>query len=216
VRSQAPTRFRPAVLILHPIDAFETYGERNFNYMKHGVETVRDSCRHVLPKPYDGKVGVFPCRSFNVGGQAITAPHVDEKNLAHSWCAITALGRFNPSIGGHLILWDFGLAVKFPPGSTILIPSALLVHSNASIRPDETRAAIVQYAAGGLFRWSELLMTEKQFLEQATDEDLQRYQNRQASHWVEAVGMFTGLEELMGSESGSQNTGDNINIINIA
>jgi hypothetical protein len=207
------------VLILCPVDAFETYGERNYNYMKHVVEKIRASCDGpnsgpALRKPYDKKVGVFPCRSFNLGGQAVTAPHVDEKNLAHSWCAVTALGRFDPNLGGHLILWDFGLAVKFPPGSTILIPSALFVHSNASIQPGETRAAIVQFAAGGLFRWSEYLMTEKKWAGQATEEDLQRHRDRQASHWGTAVGMFTTLEELMGSDS--QSKGGNINVINAA
>lgn len=194
------------------------YGERNYNYMKHAVEKIRASHEGLSPGPvlrklYDEKVGVFPCRSFNMGGQAVTAPHVDEKNLAHSWCAVTALGRFNPSLGGHLILWDFGLAVRFPPGSTILIPSALLVHSNASIQPGETRAAIVQYAAGGLFRWSERgLMTEKKWAAQATKEDHRRQRDMQATHWAEAVGMFTTLEELMGSDSPSNS--DNINVIN--
>ena len=59
-----------------------------------------------------------------MGGQAVTAPHVDEKNLVHPgvqlqpWVTLT----------WALILWVFSLAVKFPPGSTILIPSALLVH----------------------------------------------------------------------------------------
>lgn len=184
--------------------------------MKQVVEKIRASrdglsSGPVLRKPYDSKVGVFPCRSFNMGGQAVTAPHVDEKNLAHSWCAVTALGHFDPSLGGHLILWDFGLAVKFPPGSTILIPSALLVHSNASIQPGETRAAIVQYAAGGLFRWSERgLMTEKKWAGQATKEDRQRHRDRQASRWGKAVGMFTTLEELMGSDSRSK--GGNIKL----
>ena len=211
------TRPRCAILILHLVAAFETYGERNYNYVKHVVEKIRASrdgpnSAPSLRKPYDGKVGVFPCRSFNLGGQAVTAPHVDEKNLAHGWCAITALGRFDPNLGGHLILWDFGLAVKFPPGSTILIPSALFVHSNAAIQPDETRAAIVQFAAGGLFRWSEYLMTEKKWVGQATEEDLQRHQERQSSRWGKAVGMFTTLEELMDSDS--QSKGGNVGVIN--
>ena len=172
--------------------------------MKNGVEKVRafcDAAGNGLRKPYDDKVGAFPCRSFNIGGQVATAPHLDEKNLAHSWCAVTSLGRFNPNLGGHLVLWDFGLAVKFPPGSTILLPSALLVHSNTSIQPGETRSSIVQYAAGGLFRWAERgFMTEKKWVSQANKEDCQRHRDRQSTHWAEAVGLFTTLEELMGQD----------------
>ncbi|KAJ7624191.1 hypothetical protein B0H17DRAFT_1151319 [Mycena rosella] len=53
---------------------------------------------------------------------------------AWGWCSITALGDFDPNKGGHLILWDLRLAIRFPPGSTILIPSALLHHSNVAIQ----------------------------------------------------------------------------------
>ncbi|KAJ7023915.1 hypothetical protein C8F04DRAFT_969588 [Mycena alexandri] len=55
---------------------------------------------------------------------AITIPHLDFGNLAWGWCVITALGRFNPDCRGHLILEDLKLVICFPPGSTILIPSA--------------------------------------------------------------------------------------------
>ncbi|KAJ7620521.1 hypothetical protein DFH06DRAFT_1010638, partial [Mycena polygramma] len=39
---------------------------------------------------------------------------------------------FDPNLGGHLILWDLNLVIRFPPGSSIFIPSALLRHSNVS------------------------------------------------------------------------------------
>lgn len=76
------------------------------------------------------------------------------QNLAFGWCAITALGDYDPTLGGHLVLWDLGIIIEFPPGSTILIPSACIKHSNISIQPHETRYSIVQYAAGDLFKWS--------------------------------------------------------------
>jgi hypothetical protein len=67
----------------------------------------------------------------------VTFPHLDFANLAWGWCAITALGDFDPDKGGHLILWDLKLIIRFPPGSTILIPSTLIHHSNTSIHPHE-------------------------------------------------------------------------------
>ncbi|KAF7358257.1 hypothetical protein MVEN_00874700 [Mycena venus] len=96
---------------------------------------------------------VFAACTFNFGPHAITVPHLDFANLAWGWCAITALGRFNPDRGGHLILWDLKLVIRFPPGSTVLIPSALIRHSNVPIAGDEFRASFTQYTAGGLFRW---------------------------------------------------------------
>src|SRR6201996_4263351 len=70
---------------------------------------------------------VFAACTFNFG-RAVTIPHLDFANLAWGWCAITALGKFDPDRGGHLILWDLKLVIRFPPGSTIFIPSALLRH----------------------------------------------------------------------------------------
>ncbi|KAJ7055502.1 hypothetical protein C8F01DRAFT_1211582 [Mycena amicta] len=102
-----------------------------------------------LRLPFAGSV--FAACTWNFV-TTVCAPHVDFGNLAWGWCAITALGRFNPNRGGHLILWDLRLVIRFPPGSTIFIPSALLLHSNSPIQAGETRSSFVQYSAGGLFR----------------------------------------------------------------
>ncbi|KAJ7170417.1 hypothetical protein C8R43DRAFT_944932 [Mycena crocata] len=96
---------------------------------------------------------VFAACTFNFGPRVITAPHLDFANLAWGWCAITALGNFNPDFGGHLILWDLRLIIRFPPGATILLPSALIRHSNIAIRSHESRYSFTQYTAGGIFRW---------------------------------------------------------------
>ncbi|KAJ7658555.1 hypothetical protein B0H14DRAFT_3702889 [Mycena olivaceomarginata] len=73
---------------------------------------------------------VFAACTFNFGPHTITVPHLDFGNLSWGWCAITALGRFNPDLGGHFVLWDLKRIIQFPPGSTILIPSAIIWHSN--------------------------------------------------------------------------------------
>ncbi|KAJ7048103.1 hypothetical protein C8F01DRAFT_1381125 [Mycena amicta] len=109
----------------------------------------------------------------------VCAPHVDFGNLAWGWCAITALGRFNPDRGGHLILWDLRLVIRFPPGSTIFIPSVLLLHSNSPIRPGETRSSFVQYSAGGLFRWIDQgFQSQDAFLQNASEENLAAAEER--------------------------------------
>ncbi|GLB42484.1 hypothetical protein LshimejAT787_1104990 [Lyophyllum shimeji] len=58
---------------------------------------------------------VFAACTYNFGPATVTQPHLDRANLAWGWCVITALGRFNPDLGGHLILWDMGLVIRFPP-----------------------------------------------------------------------------------------------------
>lgn len=96
---------------------------------------------------------VFTCSTFNFGPNTISYRHTDPGNLPFGWCAITALGPFNYKLGGHLVLWDLKLVIEFPPGSTILIPSAVLNHSNTLVKRGERRYSFTQYTAGGLFRW---------------------------------------------------------------
>ncbi|KAE9396934.1 hypothetical protein BT96DRAFT_824043, partial [Gymnopus androsaceus JB14] len=96
---------------------------------------------------------VFAAMTVNFGPRMVTPPHLDAGNIAHGWCADTALGNYDPNKGGHLVLWNLKLVIRFPPGATILFPSALITHSNIPVQDHEQRRSIVQYSAGGLFRW---------------------------------------------------------------
>ncbi|KAJ7429912.1 hypothetical protein B0H11DRAFT_2264648 [Mycena galericulata] len=139
-------------------------------------------------------VSVFVACTFNFGPSTVTLPHVDAANLAWGWCAITSLGHFNPDLGGHLILWDLNLIIRFPPGSTILIPSALLRHSNVSIQQGETRHSFTQYTAGGLFRWVyNGNRSDNQFYLNASPDELTRREmdRAQAQRWEDGLKMFT-------------------------
>ncbi|KAJ6459363.1 hypothetical protein C8R47DRAFT_1226640 [Mycena vitilis] len=98
---------------------------------------------------------VFAACTFNFGPHAITVPHLDFGNLAWGWCAVTALGFFDPDVGGHLILWDLKLVIRFPPGSTILLPSALIRHSNVPWLPTIGVTLLPSTPPAVLFRWIE-------------------------------------------------------------
>ncbi|KAJ7753860.1 hypothetical protein B0H16DRAFT_1316665 [Mycena metata] len=98
-------------------------------------------------------VSVFAAATFNFGPATVTLPHLDFANLAWGWCAVTALGNFDPDKGGHLILWDLMLIIRFPPGATIFLPSALLRHSNVAIQQGEKRFSFTQFTAAGIFRF---------------------------------------------------------------
>lgn len=99
------------------------------------------------------KRSVYPTCCFNLGPQSVCAEHLDAENAPASWCSIHALGNYNPDSGGHFVLFDFGLVIRFPPGSTVLIPSATLRHGNTVVQKDEKRFSFTAYCPGGLFRW---------------------------------------------------------------
>ncbi|KAI0359456.1 hypothetical protein OH77DRAFT_1493690 [Trametes cingulata] len=138
------------------------------------------------------KDNVFAAATFNLGPQVVTVPHTDHMNIPAGWCAITALGRYDHTAGGHLLLWDLKLMVEFPPGALILIPSAILCHSNTAIAPHERRYSFTQYSAGGLFRWVECgCQTQKDFLSQGG-----AYRVAGEERWRRGVEMFSTLQEL--------------------
>ena len=73
--------------------------------------------------------------------------------LSWGWCTVTSMGTYDHTKGGHLILWELGLAVEFPPYSTIFLPSAVLTHGNTAVGVTEWWSTITQYSTQGLFRW---------------------------------------------------------------
>ncbi|KAF8187254.1 hypothetical protein K438DRAFT_1764884 [Mycena galopus ATCC 62051] len=108
--------------------------------------------------------------TFNLGLRTCTLGHQDFANLVFGWCSITALGNFDFTRGGHLILWDCKLALEFSPGATTLIPSTAIFHSNIPIAAGERRYSFTQYIAGGLFHWVEHgFQKEEEFFETLTD-----------------------------------------------
>ncbi|KAI1784789.1 hypothetical protein LXA43DRAFT_899041 [Ganoderma leucocontextum] len=140
------------------------------------------------------KNNVFACATCNLGPKSVAHVHTDHLNFAPGWCAITAIGNFDPTKGGHLILWDLKIAIEFPPGSTILIPSAILRHSNVPLAgEDECRYALIQYSAGGLFRWVECgHQTQKNFKVSGGE-----FKQTGRERWARGVGLFSKWADLL-------------------
>ncbi|RPD67746.1 hypothetical protein L226DRAFT_474462 [Lentinus tigrinus ALCF2SS1-7] len=135
---------------------------------------------------------VFAAMTLNLGPQTVTYRHTDSLNVPWGWCAITAVGDYNSKNGGHLILWDLGIAVEFPPGSTILIPSAILRHSNVALSEGERRSSLTQYTAGALFRWQECgFQSEASFKAHGG-----MHQRTAEQRWQEGVDTLCHWEEL--------------------
>lgn len=115
-------------------------------------------------------------------------------------CAITSLGPFDYKRGGHLILWDLELVIEFPPGSTILIPSATLRHSNVALgKAGDKRYSFTQYTAGGLFRWVDHgFQTEYSYRAKSSEEEKLAEMKRMEKRWEMGLGLFSTVEELNG------------------
>ncbi|KAJ7605330.1 hypothetical protein FB45DRAFT_767179, partial [Roridomyces roridus] len=143
-----------------------------------------------------GLRGVFPKSPFasitvNLGPFSVSPPHADQGNKADGMCCITALGEYDPDQGGHLVLWDYDLIVRFPPGCAILIPSAVVTHSNTPIQDGEERFSLLQYSAGGLFRWAANgYKTDLAWAASATPEDHAARERSRQSCWVHALKNF--------------------------
>ena len=140
---------------------------------------------------------IFACASFNFGPMTCTFDHTDPGNLPFGWCAITALGKFDPTRGGHLVLWDLKLVIEFPPGSTVLIPSAALRHSNTAIQHGETCYSFTQYTAGGLFRWVDQgYQTSYSYYAKLGNAQKKEVKVKGEARWKLGVGLFSTLNSL--------------------
>ncbi|KAL1711614.1 hypothetical protein EV715DRAFT_297890 [Schizophyllum commune] len=141
---------------------------------------------------------VWACITLNFGPKTVCFPHRDYGNLAFGWCAITALGNFDPDKGGELVLWDCKMVIRFPPGSTILIPSAILRHSNTPIRKGERRYSVTQYTAGSIFRWVEhgFQLDEKYYASLSREEAAQDARTA-AGRWRRGRAMFARFSDLV-------------------
>jgi hypothetical protein len=94
--------------------------------------------------------------------------------------------------GGHLVLWDLQLIIEFPPGATILIPSALLRHSNTTIQKGEERYSFTQYTAGGPFRWVDHgFQKEAEYYASLSEEGVIEEGEAMQRRWATGLGLLT-------------------------
>ncbi|KAH9849136.1 hypothetical protein C2E23DRAFT_738068 [Lenzites betulinus] len=175
--------------------AFRVYAPRLHKYYDDTMEALLAKHPH-LRRNFTNSV--FAAATFNLGPQTVTFRHTDHQNLPAGWCAITALGEYDYTAGGHLILWDARMIVEFPPGSTILMPSALIRHSNTTVQPHEVRYSLTQYSAGGLFRWVECgFRTQKSFKAAGGS-----YRVTGEERWRQGLDMFSTWGELRPDRGG--------------
>lgn len=127
-----------------------TYAPRAFVHMSDRLQRL---LAHHPSLALNFTNSAYPAASFNFGPSTVCYSHTDAANDACNWCHITALGNFNPTTSGHIVIRNLKAIFEFPAGSSASIPSAIFEHGNTPIQPHETRQSFTQYCAGGLLRW---------------------------------------------------------------
>jgi hypothetical protein len=141
---------------------------------------------------------IWASTTINFGPRTCCFLQADFSNLPFRICSIYAAGSYNLKEGGHLILWECGLVIEFPPGSTILIPSAIVIHSNVPVPKHSTRYSITQYSMGGLFQWVDHgFQTEDSYWEVLSDEECTEEIWRTEGHTDMGIGPFSTKDELL-------------------
>lgn len=178
------------------LGAFKTWAPRLFSYYADHLSALT---KHDPSNRVNFPNSVWAAATFNFGPNTACFKHRDSANLPFGWCGITSLGSFDPTRGGHLVLWDCRLVVEFPPGSTALVPSAAIAHSNTSISPSagEKRYSFTQYTSGGIFRWVDQGFQKTEVYRGGlTEEGLSDELTSLSTQLETGLKLFSTLEEL--------------------
>ncbi|KDQ09810.1 hypothetical protein BOTBODRAFT_80704, partial [Botryobasidium botryosum FD-172 SS1] len=79
----------------------------------------------------------FAATTVNFGPEAICGVHMDYANFISGLCLVIALGVYDHTKGGHIVLHEPKVIVEFAPGDFIFFPSAGITHSNTRIQAGE-------------------------------------------------------------------------------
>lgn len=184
----------PILTVNTRLAAFQLWSPKMHAYYRECLAVVEEATGE--SRNFAGSV--FACASMNFGPRVRSFMHRDPLNLPFGWCAITALGEFDSTKGGHLILWDLKLAIEFPPASTILIPSATLTHSNTAVYgSNESRLSLAQYTAGGIFRWVDNGCQTEGELRASDKKAYARMLELKETRWKMGLAMYSKQEDLL-------------------
>ncbi|KAJ6501327.1 hypothetical protein DFH09DRAFT_1336011 [Mycena vulgaris] len=118
-------------------------------------------------------------------------------NTAVLCCLVSNLAfiRFAGFATGVFAAWAPDLFDFY--GTTILIPSAAIFHSNIPLTKGEHRYSFTQYTAGRLFRWVEHgFKTEEEYLEGLSKRERREERELRKERASEGAGLFSTIAEL--------------------
>ncbi|PPQ85142.1 hypothetical protein CVT24_012150 [Panaeolus cyanescens] len=176
-------------------DIFATWAPKAYQYYDTKVRELSQAMPH-LKWPFWNSVWL--CVTFNFGPNVCCVPHRDFLNLPFGWCCIIALGVFDHTRGGHLVLHDLKLLIEFPPGSLILIPSALLTHANTPVGPTDRRISFTQFCSGGIFRFIENGFKSEADLKRTDEDRYAEMMEAKAGRKDFGLSLWSTQQELLG------------------
>ncbi|KAJ7667127.1 hypothetical protein B0H17DRAFT_950658, partial [Mycena rosella] len=174
--------------------SFAMWAPRLYKYYRKHNEALH---AHLPGLPRNFKRSVFSCAPFNFGPHVWTFCHRNVLNVPFGWCTVQSAGEFDATRSGPLVLWDLKLAVEFPHGALILLPSATIAHSNVPVRTEETRISFTQFTAGGLIRYVDNgFRTEGQLAEE-DEAEFARMAEAKGVRWEMGLGPLSTIDELL-------------------
>ncbi|KAJ7113682.1 hypothetical protein C8R43DRAFT_1138530 [Mycena crocata] len=174
--------------------AFCLWAPRLYEYYREHKQALHAHFPHL---GYVFGRSVFSCAAFNFGPNVWTFRHRDVLNVAFGWCAVQAGGPFDPTKGGHLVLWDLMLVIEFPPGALILLPSATINHSNVPVQDGDKRVSFTQFTAGGLIRFVDNGFRTEDALKAEDPAEYERICALKDTRFEMGLGLFSTMDELL-------------------
>ncbi|KAK6985098.1 hypothetical protein R3P38DRAFT_3332572 [Favolaschia claudopus] len=179
--------------------AFALWAPRKYDHYRDNNKKLDAQCPG-LRRPFPGS-SVFSCAAFNLGLNIWTFRHRDVRNLPYGWCGVQAMGHFDATKGGHLILWQIKVVVGFPAGALILLPSATIAHSNIPVQAGDERVSFTQFTSGALFMYTDNNGKTQAKLEEEDPEGFARLEESRKSRWAEGLVMFSTVDEIFGAQN---------------
>ena len=167
--------------------------EKMFNYME-----VLYGFNNALKPNFRG-YSTLPACSFNLGPRTVTNNHLDNLNMAHGLCCITALGDFKYRKDALFILFVLKKAVRFRPGCTIIIPSSVIEHGNTAMNHRGIRLSFTQYFPGNIIHFVDYgCATGTDLLRIGGEHSLRRQavDEKEAERLQDGIGRFSKFVEL--------------------
>ncbi|KAJ3506660.1 hypothetical protein NMY22_g17177 [Coprinellus aureogranulatus] len=180
-------------LAVHQSEAFKSMVPRVYD--EYHAKTVEFRSNTSVRPNWDQSI--FSSAACNLGPRVATVFHRDCKNLPGGFCAIHALGDFDHTKGGHLVLKELKLIIQFPAGAMILIPSAMITHGNTPVQLHETRTSFTQYTSGSVFRWVDNGCRTESAFKVADPAGYEQKMKEKATRWKNGLKLWSTVEELL-------------------
>ncbi|KAJ3504924.1 hypothetical protein NMY22_g17761 [Coprinellus aureogranulatus] len=181
-------------LAAHQSASLKAYVPKVYDHYHSHTVPVRERLRSLKP---NWTKSIFSAAACNIGHRVATRFHCDCRNLAFGFCAVHAVGKFDHTRGGHIVLKEPKLAIEFPAGCHILLPSATITHGNTPVQEGEVRASFTQYTAGAMFRYVDNGFGTEAQLKRKDKAKYREMLEKKPARWEKGLAMWSTVDDLI-------------------